>query len=95
MNGYNHMFMKEKPLSDKKKLTGNSYLLVLYNDEFNTFDHVIESLVEICGHDPEQAEQCALIAHHKGRCEIKTGNKKVLMAMMSALSNRNLSSEVI
>ena len=52
--------------------------LVLYNDDFNTFDHVIESLINVCHHTPEQAEQCAIIVHHKGRYEVKSGSYKRL-----------------
>ena len=87
--------MKDKPFSDKKKLEDKSkYSLILHNDDHNTFDHVIEALVEICGHDPVQAEQCALIAHHKGSCEIKSGMKKKLLSMQAGLLNRNLSCEI-
>ena len=87
--------MKDKPFSDKKKLENNcEYSLILYNDDHNTFDHVIETLVEVCGHDPVQAEQCALIAHHKGSCEIKSGRKNKLMTMQAGLLNRNLNCEI-
>ena len=48
-------------------------LLILHNDEVNTFDHVIGALQEVCRHDKEQAEQCALLTHLKGYCEIKRG----------------------
>ena len=67
--------MKEKTLhrGDKLSSGGEKHSLILYNDEINTFDHVIKSLVEICGHDSVQAEQCALIVHLKGSCEIKSG----------------------
>ena len=47
--------------------------LVLYNDEHNTFDHVIEMLVSVCGHDATQAEQCALLVHFKGKCTVLSG----------------------
>jgi len=87
--------MKEKPLSHKKRVgESNSYSLVLFNDDLNTFDHVIESLVEICDHDPVQAEQCALITHHRGSCEIKTGSKSLLSSMKTELLDRNLSCEI-
>jgi ATP-dependent Clp protease adaptor protein ClpS len=87
--------MKEKPFAHKKRIEDNfDYSLILFNDDYNTFEHVIESLVQICGHDPVQAEQCALIAHHKGSCEIKSGSKRILLSMQSRLLNRNLSSEV-
>jgi len=87
--------MKGKPFADKKRIEDNyEKTLILFNDDFNTFDHVIESLVQICGHDPVQAEQCALIAHHKGSCEIKSGSKRILLSMQSRLLNRKLTAEV-
>ena len=64
--------------------------LVLYNDDFNTFDHVIESLIDVCHHTHEQAEQCALIVHHKGRYEVKSGTYKRLLPMKNSLTDREL-----
>ncbi|MGA2824010.1 MAG: ATP-dependent Clp protease adaptor ClpS [Bacteroidales bacterium] len=64
--------------------------LILYNDEINTFDFIIESLIEVCGHDFEQAEQCALIAHYKGRCVVKSGSYKELKGMSEELTLRRL-----
>jgi ATP-dependent Clp protease adaptor protein ClpS len=88
--------MKEKTLhrDDNLKSGGESGTLILYNDDINTFDHVIKSLVEICGHDPVQAEQCALIVHLKGSCEIKTGISEVLNAMSRSLNVKGLNSKV-
>jgi ATP-dependent Clp protease adaptor protein ClpS len=88
--------MKESPLhnDDKLKSSRNTACLVLYNDEINTFDHVIKSLVEVCGHDPVQAEQCALIVHFKGSCEVKKGQLEVLNAMSKSLNLKGLSSKV-
>jgi ATP-dependent Clp protease adaptor protein ClpS len=65
--------------------------LVLHNDNFNTFDHVIECLIEVCGHDEMQAEQCALITHLKGSCEIKKGPEWILETMREDLHNKELS----
>ena len=64
--------------------------LVLYNDDFNTFEHVIESLIDVCHHTPEQAEQCALIVHTKGRYEVKSGTYKRLLPMKNSLIDREL-----
>ena len=64
--------------------------LVLYNDDFNTFEHVIESLIDECHHTPEQAEQCAIIVHHKGRYEVKSGSYKRLLPMKNSLIDRDL-----
>jgi ATP-dependent Clp protease adaptor protein ClpS len=88
--------MKEKTLhkDDKLKSGGESSTLVLYNDDINTFDHVIKSLVEVCGHDSVQAEQCALIVHFKGSCEVKTGIVEVLNAMSRSLNAKGLKSKV-
>jgi ATP-dependent Clp protease adaptor protein ClpS len=88
--------MKKEALhkSDFFKKNKESYILVLYNDEINTFDHVIKSLVEVCGHDAYQAEQCALLTHHKGSCEVKIGSRKVLQSMYDNLKSRGLKSQV-
>lgn len=65
--------------------------LILHNDDVNTFEHVIESLIEICGHEEQQAEQCALITHLKGKCEVKTGPLVKLEPLKQSLSDRKLS----
>ena len=77
-----------------QELIGNYSKVIVYNDDHNTFEHVIESLVEVCGHDPVQAEQCAVITHFKGSCEVKTGNLNILNGMCKSLNSRNLSSEI-
>jgi len=56
-----------------KELDSSLKELILHNDDVNTFDYVIETLVDVCEHDPNQAEQCALIAHYKGKCGVKSG----------------------
>jgi ATP-dependent Clp protease adaptor protein ClpS len=88
--------MKEKTLhrDDKLHSGGESGSLILYNDDINTFEHVIKSLVEICGHDAVQAEQCALIVHFKGSCEVKLGIIEVLNAMSRSLNVNGLNSKV-
>lgn len=68
--------------------------LVLYNDDVNTFDHVIESLVKVCDHTWEQAEQCALITHIKGKCQIKSGEEDYLLALKNELLSKHLTVKV-
>ena len=68
--------------------------LVLHNDDVNTFHHVIASLVEICRHDPIQAEQCAWIVHHNGKCSVKRGTFDQLEPMCTALLDRGLSAVI-
>jgi len=72
----------------------NGHTIVLYNDDVNTFDHVILSLIQICEHTEEQASQCALIVHHKGKCDVKTGVYSDLEPQCSALLQRGLSAEI-
>lgn len=69
--------------------------IVLYNDDVNTFDHVIETLVYACEHSAEQAEQCAIIVHFKGQCTVKTGAYKELEPRCTLLLNAGLSAEII
>lgn len=68
--------------------------LVVYNDDINTFDYVISCLVEICGHNLEQAEQCTLLIHYKGKCKVKTGSLEILKPMHQKLLSRSLTSEI-
>jgi ATP-dependent Clp protease adaptor protein ClpS len=81
---------KSKPVEKNEDLVNTYNDLILYNDEINTFEFVIESLVEVCGHDFEQAEQCAMIAHFKGRCSVKSGSYEELKAMSEELTSRKL-----
>lgn len=68
--------------------------LILYNDDHNYFDFVIESLIQICEHTEEQAEQCAMIVHFKGKCDVKQGNYEVLNPMREALAQRGLNATI-
>jgi len=69
--------------------------IVLYNDDVNTFDHVIDTLVYACEHTPEQAEQCALLVHYKGKCTVKTGIYDDLEPRCSLLLDAGLSAEIV
>lgn len=73
----------------------NQNEIVLYNDDVNTFDHVIEMLVNTCEHTSEQAEQCAIIVHYKGKCTVKTGELKDLKPRCSKLLQAGLSAEIV
>lgn len=74
--------------------SAHSRTLTLYNDEVNTFDFVIQSLIEVCEHDPEQAEQCALIAHFKGKCEVRSGDYFEIKPMYDELTFRGLTASI-
>lgn len=68
--------------------------LILYNDDVNTFDFVIESLIKVCKHDPIQAEQCTYLVHYKGKCSVKRGSFEFLEPMCTALLDRGLSAQI-
>jgi ATP-dependent Clp protease adaptor protein ClpS len=69
--------------------------LVVYNDDVNTFDHVIETLMDVCEHTPEQAEQCTLLIHHKGKCTVNMGDFELLAGMCTAIHGRGISADIV
>ena len=69
--------------------------IIVYNDDVNTFDHVIETLIRVCNHTAEQAEQCSIIIHYKGKCTVKTGVLDELKPQCSSLLEAGLSAEII
>ena len=91
------MSTKEHIKEQIETLTEEGYLneIVLFNDEVNTFDHVIETLVDVCSHSYEQAEQCALLVHYKGKCVVKTGVYEELEPQCSQLLKAGLSAEMV
>ena len=74
---------------------GQEHELILFNDDVNTFDHVIETLVSVCDHTYEQAEQCAYIVHFSGKCTVKKGKYSYLEALCLKLLQADLSAEII
>jgi len=72
----------------------NQNQIVLFNDEVNTFDHVIDMLMYACDHTPEQAEQCSIIVHYKGKCTVKTGDFDDLKPRCTLLLDAGLSAEI-
>lgn len=92
--------MNSHNIGKQQELQGDVLLkdtnkLVLWNDDFNTFDFVIDTLIEVCGHTPEQAEQCTILVHYKGKCTVKTSSLEVLKPMHNQLINKGLTSEII
>jgi len=69
--------------------------IVLFNDDVNTFDHVIETLIYACDHTAIQAEQCAWIVHYKGKCTVKTGDYDDLEPRCTMLLEAGLSAEIV
>lgn len=83
----------EEVLLDEQTSFNNE--IVLYNDEVNTFDHVIETLMRVCRHTAEQAEQCSLIVHYNGKCAVKTGEISELKPQCTQLLEAGLSAEIV
>jgi ATP-dependent Clp protease adaptor protein ClpS len=83
-----------KPLKKEFGETGSdekeNLKLVLYNDDINTFDYVMSCLIEVCDHNIIQAEQCAMITHYKGKCDIKKGSYSKLQVMKEQLIEKGL-----
>ncbi len=69
--------------------------LILFNDDFNSFDFIINSLVEVCHHDIMQAENCAMIAHYKGKCPIKNGTVNDLRPIYVEMINRQITVDIV
>lgn len=71
------------------------YNLVVFNDEVNTFEYVIDTLIEVCDHSPEQAEQCTLLIHYKGKCTVKNGGFEELVPLRNEICRRGIAAEVL
>jgi ATP-dependent Clp protease adaptor protein ClpS len=87
-------YKAESEEADLLVADGNRYQLVVWNDEVNTFQWVIETLIEVCGHTPEQAEQSAMIIHTKGKYAVKEGAYNVLKPMRDTIVERGINATV-
>lgn len=85
------MATKTKKKSKVEEILSSPFRIILHNDNYNTFDHVIECLISVCGHDFEQANQCAHIVHFNGKCDVKYGDYEKLSVMKEKLQNAGLS----
>lgn len=85
-----------QPENEVEVLTDNekNYHLIVWNDDVNTFEWVIETLIEICGHTEPQAEQCALIIHHNGKYAVKQGQYDSLKSMCENINTRGINATV-
>ncbi len=68
--------------------------LILHNDDYNDFDFVVDTLIVVCNHEFEQAYQCALITHHKGKCEVKRGTLEELKPMKQGIIDRGINATI-
>ena len=88
--------MSEQVLEQELILTKKTegHRVILFNDHVNSFDYVIDTLVEVCEHDPIQAGQCSNIVHYKGKCDVKSGDKRKLIPICNELLRRGLTAEL-
>jgi ATP-dependent Clp protease adaptor protein ClpS len=86
---------KVKESISEAEITSLNSEIIVYNDDVNTFDHVIDTLIRVCGHTPIQAEQCSLIIHYNGKCTVKTGPLNKLVLPCSRLLEAGLTAELI
>ena len=92
-----NIFAQEKPeeevLEDVETLEDKD--LVVLNDDYNTFDHVINTLIKVCDHSPEQAEQCTWIIHYKGKCTVKKGSYEELKPKRDAIREAGIGAKIV
>ena len=86
--------IKKRAADDFKEDISGENILVLHNDNVHSFDYVINALIDICEHGYEQATQCTIIAHYKGKCDIKKGSFDILKTMKDALTDRELDATI-
>ncbi len=94
MKNYEFPLIDTEVMLDDVVVEAKVYNLVVFNDDINTFDYVINTLIEVCQHTNEQAEQCTLIIHYKGKCTVKNGDFDELVPMRNAICNRGISAEL-
>ncbi|XZF15336.1 ATP-dependent Clp protease adaptor ClpS [Chitinophagaceae bacterium MMS25-I14] len=85
---------QEQEDADLAVLEDELHSLIVWNDDVNTFDWVIESLIDVCEHSPEQAEQCAMIIHHSGKYGVKKGSFEILRPKAEALIDRGIQATI-
>jgi ATP-dependent Clp protease adaptor protein ClpS len=85
---------KRKPIQEFDNDIRSEKFLILHNDDVHTFDYVTHALIEICEHSFEQASQCTLITHYKGKCDVKKGNIRKLKPLKEALIERELNATI-
>ncbi|MFT7033636.1 MAG: ATP-dependent Clp protease adaptor protein ClpS [Cyclobacteriaceae bacterium] len=75
--------------------TEEGKVLVVFNDDFNTFEHVISTLVKVCKHEKNQAEQCTLLIHFKGKCKVKEGSFTFLKPMREGITDAGINAAIV
>jgi ATP-dependent Clp protease adaptor protein ClpS len=85
---------KEQTSNQVEEILNNPYVLMLHNDDYNSFDHVISCLIKYCDHEFEQASQCAHLVHFTGQCDVKRGSQITIQKIYNKLKSNNLTVSV-
>jgi ATP-dependent Clp protease adaptor protein ClpS len=95
MKPLEHLIETEEEVLVEEIVDRESHDLIVFNDDVNTFDHVIRVLMKVCGHSPEQAEQCSLIIHYKGKCSVKKGSFPKLKPMCESILDAGIQATIV
>ncbi|WP_228527798.1 ATP-dependent Clp protease adaptor ClpS [Pararhodonellum marinum] len=90
-----HTQFEEAELLVEELVDQEEHELVVFNDDINTFDHVTKVLIKVCKHSQEQAEQCTLIIHYKGKCAVKKGTARDLKPMCQSILDAGIQAAVV
>ena len=93
-NNATNPFVSEDSNTDLLEDIDSSFQLIVWNDDVNTFDWVIETLIQICGHTKEQAEQCTILIHYRGKCSVKKDSFNKLKPLCEAIIDRNINATI-
>jgi len=95
MNPLEKTYHEEVEVLVEELIDTEAYDLVVFNDDVNTFDHVSKILIKVCQHSPEQAEQCTLIIHYKGKCAVKKGSRTTLKPMCESILDAGIQAAIV
>lgn len=91
----NNPLESEQIYYEVDEVTVDEQNVVIYNDDFNTFEHVIATLIKVCNHTSEQAEQCTWLIHHKGKCAVKSGEFGKLVPIKNAICDAGIDAKIV
>jgi len=85
----------EQTIVEVDEVTVDEQNVIIYNDDFNTFEHVIATLIKVCRHTKEQAEQCTWLIHYKGKCAVKSGEFNKLVPIKDAICEAGIDAKIV
>lgn len=95
MKPLEHLIETEEDVLLEELVDQEEHDLVVFNDDVNTFEHVIRILMKVCGHTMEQAEQCSLIIHYKGKCSVRKGSFAKLKPMCESILDAGIQATIV